>query len=734
VRSKVYSKSFRTGGATTATLGGFQEGIGYYITVAAVNRFGLESDPSEEMQYADPCAARVLKLALAPVVGSAHGARVSFGVSAGRKYQLESSVDLETWTPDWVTPVASGKSVLEFTDARLPTGRWRFYRAFMAGPFVQSPNPLTFAAVSQPLPGIKVGFTTEAGRSYELQASDNGQVWTAVWGTMAAQGGWFEHLDQNAPPSRRYRLLTAADAGVQGAPCTNSTDFAPVISDPPPQFTWMDVPTETITLLVNDADTPLHKLQFSATSSNPALAPLSNIRFGGRDGQRTIVVMPSVGRAGSAVIDIIVSDGIRSTATALEVEVLPFTPAVFPVKVRQSGGGDIRPALDGQELKVGERYTVRATPSPGYSFAGWSGDISSRSATLTFTMRPRLELEAIFVANPFAAIQGTYAGLFREGDALRPGRAGLCSVTVTDRGKYSGKVLLGGKSYSFSGQLDAERNATNSIPRKGTNALMAELSFGGGDSDQVSGRVTDGVWQAPLLGYRNSFHAKASSAPFAGPYTMIVQGQDDPNLGPEGHGYGLVKVDGFGRASFAGALADGTKVSQKVVLSKHGQWPFHGALYGGQGLVQGWVTLTNRTANAIGGTLGWIKPALPGTRLYRDGFITETTTLGSQYVRPPTSTNRVLNFTQTEVIFSGGNLPAAFTNAVTLSERNKVGNLGSNKLSLSISTSTGRFRGSVINPVTSNSATFQGVVLQSKNGGGGFLPGTNRSARLTFGF
>lgn len=171
-----------------------------------------------------------------------------------------------------------------------------------------------------------------------------------------------------------------------------------------------------------------------------------------------------------------------------------------------------------------------------------------------------------------------------------------------------------------------------------------------------------------------------------------------------------------------------------VVLSNHGQWPFHGALYGGQGMVQGWVTLTNGTANAIRGTLGWIKPALPKTRLYPGGFIAEAATLGSPYVRPATSTNRVLNLTQTEVIFSGGNLPTAFTNAVTLSERNKVGNLGSNKLSLSISTFTGRFRGSVINPATTKSTSFQGVVLQNQNRGAGFLAGTNRSARVRFGF
>jgi hypothetical protein len=144
--------------------------------------------------------------------------------------------------------------------------------------------------------------------------------------------------------------------------------------------------------------------------------------------------------------------------------------------------------------------------------------------------------------------------------------------------------------------------------------------------------------------------------------------------------------------------------------------------------------LTNRTTNDIRGALGWIKPALPKTKLYSGGFTSETTTIGSSYVRPATSTNRVLNLTQTSLIFSGGNLSSAFTNTITLSERNKVGNLSGNKLSMSISTASGLFGGNVINPATGKSSSFKGAVLQNQIGGAGFLPGTNRSARVTFGF
>lgn len=735
VRSGVYSKTFRTGGRTSATLAGLRDGLSYFITVAAINRFGLESEPSEEIQYAGPCSGQALRLGVTDLKGASNIRKISFSAVAGRKYQVESSTNLQTWTPAWVTPVTDSRSLLEFSELAAAQGPWRFYRVAMSGPFFESPNALALSPVAQPVAGIRVGFNTEAGRAYELQSSDNGRSWSATWSTMnAVQDGWVEHLDRGAPAARRYRLLVSAGDAVRGAPCSDAAEWAPIISDPPPQVTWMDVPTEAVRLLVTDADTPLQQLQFSVTSSDPALLPPGNVRLGGRDGQRTLVITPGHGRSGKAVIEIIVSDGSRTAATALEVEVLPYTPAAFPISVRQSNGGSISPALDGRELRTGERYTITATPDRGYRFVGWSGDISSSSRTLTFTMRPRLVLEAIFVANPFESIQGAYAGLFREDDALRPGRAGSFTVSVTDRGSYSGKLLLAGKSHAFSGQLDTDRHATNTLPRQGTNALIVELSFGGGDSDEVSGRVTDGVWRAPLLGYRNPFDARTSPAPCAGNYTMILQGQSDSRLGPEGHGFGVLKVDGYGGASFAGTLADGAKVSQKRALSKSGQWPFHVALHGGQGAIHGWLTVTNRTTNDIRGALAWIKPALPKARLYPEGFAAEMSTLGSRYSRPNASTDRVLNLAQTALVFSGGNLPGAFTNIITLSDQNRVVNLGSNKLSMSLSTASGLFSGRVVHAATGKAFSFRGAVLQNRNAGAGFLPGTNQSSAVTFGF
>jgi hypothetical protein len=307
-------------------------------------------------------------------------------------------------------------------------------------------------------------------------------------------------------------------------------------------------------------------------------------------------------------------------------------------------------------------------------------------------------------------------------------------VTTTQRHTSSGKLVLGGRRYSFSGQLSAGGFAANSVARSGTNVVGVDLIFGdNGDPDEANGRLTTGVWQTYLRGHRAVLHAKTNSAPWAGRYTLVIPGQDNPTLGPEGGGVAAVKVDTAGRATFAGTLADGTKVAHKAVLSKRGQWPLYVPLYSGGGSILSWLTVTNTDTNDIQGHLHWMKPAMLKAKQYAGGFTNKAEVLGSSYVRPASSTNRVLNLAQAEVVFDGGNLAATLTNTVALSPKNKVVNLSGTKLSLAISPSIGLFSGSVIDPFTSRSLKFKGALLQDQNCGFGFLLGTNRSSRVWFG-
>ena len=147
--------------------------------------------------------------------------------------------------------------------------------------------------------------------------------------------------------------------------------------------------------------------------------------------------------------------------------------------------------------------------------------------------------------------------------------------------------------------------------------------------------------------------------------------------------------------------------------------------------MHGWLTLTNRSTNDISGRLGWFKPPMPKDKLHSAGFMVEMLTRGSMFVRPVPPSSRVLNLTEAIVTFSGGDFSTPSATSVTLLEKNKLSKIGDNKLSLSISTSSGLFSGSVVNPTTGKAVPFRGVVLQNQNAGGGYFAGTNVSGRVT---
>ena len=57
-----------------------------------------------------------------------------------------------------------------------------------------------------------------------------------------------------------------------------------------------------------------------------------------------------------------------------------------------------------------------------------------------------------------------YNGLFYQNDAVRLDSAGSFTLTLTSRGKYSGRIQIGSKRYSFSGFLSSgQSGATNVI-------------------------------------------------------------------------------------------------------------------------------------------------------------------------------------------------------------------------------------------------------------------------------
>ncbi|MBI5364571.1 MAG: beta-galactosidase [Planctomycetes bacterium] len=93
---------------------------------------------------------------------------------------------------------------------------------------------------------------------------------------------------------------------------------APLVGDVPDQVIALNTSTSTLYFTIGDAETSFSALVVTATSSNPALVPnaAANLALGGANAQRTLVVTPANGAAGSATITLTVTDAQALTATS----------------------------------------------------------------------------------------------------------------------------------------------------------------------------------------------------------------------------------------------------------------------------------------------------------------------------------------------------------------------------------------------------------------------------------
>ncbi len=398
-----------------------------------------------------------------------------------------------------------------------------------------------------------------------------------------------------------------------------------------------------------------------------------------------------------------------------------------------SGVGSVTPNIGGQLLEIGKQYTVKARPGAGQVFADWAGGVISTNPKVTFTMQSNLVLRVNFIPNPFIPRKGTYSGLFYRTNGVEHQSSGFFTLKLTDKGAFSCKLQLAGAKYAGAGIFNLQGTASATITRSGLSPL--QLSFATdltNQTDQVFGTVSDGTWLAALSGDRAVFNATLNPAPQTGRYTMHIPGNPDPAASPGGDGFGTVTVDAGGKVSLKGTLGDGTKISQKTSLSKNGQWPFYDSIYNGSGAVLSWVTFTNSGIKEFSGDMSWIKKANSLAKLYPAGFTNDTIVAGSFYT-PPLPGNRVLNFSDAIVLLTGGNLSQSFSNDVVLGADNKVTNLDSNKLALTITLPTGLFKGKATDPASGETISFKGAVSQKENAGFGFFLGTNQSGQVYFG-
>jgi hypothetical protein len=342
---------------------------------------------------------------------------------------------------------------------------------------------------------------------------------------------------------------------------------------------------------------------------------------------------------------------------------------------------------------------------------------------------------ANFVPNPFPGLKGSYSGLFHPATSDPPHeQSGYFTLAVTDKGTYSGKLLLNGGAFSISGALGLDLSAQKTVLRKGTNEIYVFLQLNGA-ADQVAGYASNALWVSDLFGYRAGFNATTNpTTNQLGKYTMLLFGSDDAATSPMGLGCAAITVASSGAVTLKGTIADGTAAAQKGTLAANGQLPVYVNLYRGKGSLFGWLTFTNTATNDIPGLLLWTKKEGVLGTFYPSGFTNEVLALSSRYTAPAKGAS-VLGFSNSVAILEGGNLAGPTTNDVFLSPVNKITGTPTttNKLSLTVTTSSGTLSGSFVHPQTLKKSTIKGTVLQKQNFGGGFFLGTNQSGRVFLG-
>lgn len=428
--------------------------------------------------------------------------------------------------------------------------------------------------------------------------------------------------------------------------------------------------------------------------------------------------------------------------------------------------GAVQGGTNGQLFEIGRTFTLTAKPDPGNLFTGWfeGGNLAWSSPTFPIFIDPSFtnrNVTATFNTNLFPYVKGTYTGLFCEPNQAEEWNSGFITLTVGDVGTYSAKVMINNKTFPMTGTFNSGNGTAQNLifqhPVDNSNdlqiALNLDLTPGG---DHLSGTVSnyfiyrvsvtvtnEGIetnivtfytnqWIAPLHAYRPTF-AATNPAPQAGKYTLIVPADPISTNGPFGDGYGMVTVSTMGRLTFSGWLADGTRVTQKVPISRNGDWPLYLNLYKGKGTLLSRVVLDTNGPNDLSGLMNWFKRTQVA-KYFGAGFTNESMIVGSRCIAP-TGTNRLLELTTGVAGFTNGNLVADFANNVTVDALGKVTNLdaGINRLVMSLNRASGLMSGSVTPPGATRAIPFKGAVLQKQNRASGYFLGTNASGRVSLG-
>jgi hypothetical protein len=426
-----------------------------------------------------------------------------------------------------------------------------------------------------------------------------------------------------------------------------------------------------------------------------------------------------------------------------------------------TGKGAVSGLRNGQVLNIGQGYAVTARPTNGWILESWTdsrGNVLSQNPAFPFVETADGTLIANFVSNPFPAFNGTYRGLFIDAaDGVESTNSGYVIFAIGSQGAFSGRVVLGNTVHPVAGRLllapdfatgDETASADFHVGngRFGILDVNLQLSLDTDFSDAgagvLAGSVTaytdsteaDMVWTAPLSAER-SFHS--TNAPMPGVFNITMEPVGfDPSLGPGGYSYGMVDVAKNGNALLAFNLADGSpRIAFSTALAHDQDFPFFVSLYGGRGVVLGWLTFTNNLrlfenveVDVESSIAAWSKLPTPG-RFYTNGFSTSSSLIvGSRYTPPGPGTNI---WGGTNLFFQTNYDSTVNTEgtAVTFNPRNhalSVPGPNPTRLEIAFNPRTGFYAGSYVPIPGARKVAFTGSLMPTFKEGWGYFIETNQ--------
>lgn len=427
--------------------------------------------------------------------------------------------------------------------------------------------------------------------------------------------------------------------------------------------------------------------------------------------------------------------GNRSPVTAITFMSVIRAPLIVTV----TGSGTLSPNYNGSTLDVGVNYSMTANPASGHLFDQWTltaggASVTNLNRTLTFAMQSNLVINARFASNPYPSLATTYIGLFfpPERTNITVQNSGFVSLKLTTTGTFTGYILFENASNYFTGNFSASGVAHTTIARGTNTPLSLDLQYHFSQT-YVSGAITGADWTSAIGSMIPVM--SGTSNPFAGTYNMFVEGFGAPPNTPAAEGPFTVTVTSNGSLTVAGRLADNTAVTQKTVVAWGGYWPFYAPLYGGRGLVLGWLSMDPFWSSWA----HWVKPPTPGDPFYPSGFSTLRSVEVHDFFRQANGANSV-RWTNGEIRLGAGNLSNEVVGYFVLSNNvARFWHAGVSNLTLQINPTNGSWSGSFRHPVTGSNTPFLGTLVQqyvpfnmTPDWGTGFFMGTNESGYVFF--